>query len=161
MIDVRKVRAMGNLLIKLETRSRSGSSRKLVLIYISYLLPGLFIPWLLIKQNSDPTGFEYAFLSYLLYSVTIIFTLINDLDNLVISKSEVEIFTVLPADDRLIVRAKMYMMMRYFTFLSIPLLIPGSLFYYFITFSKHMQRPNRTKLTPARLLCHANARLLC
>jgi hypothetical protein len=135
MIDVRKVRAMGNLLIKLETRSRSGSSRKLVLIYISYLLPGLFIPWLLIKQNSDPTGFEYAFLSYLLYSVTIIFTLINDLDNLVISKSEVEIFTVLPADDRLIVRAKMYMMMRYFTFLSIPLLIPGSLFYYFITFS--------------------------
>lgn len=133
MIDVRKVKALGNLLLKLETRSRTGTNRKLLLIYISYLIPGIFIPWLLIKQNTDPTGFEYAFLSYLLYSITIIFTVINELDNLVISKSEAEVFTALPVNDKLIVSAKMYMMLRYFTFLSIPMIIPGSIFYYFVT----------------------------
>ena len=132
MIDVRKVKALGNLLLKLETRSRTGTNRKLLLIYISYLIPGMFIPWLLIKQNTDPTGFEYTFLSFLLYSITIVFTIINELDNLVISKSEAEVFTALPVDDKLIVNAKMYMMLRYFTFLSIPLIIPGSIFYYFI-----------------------------
>ncbi|HEY3251319.1 MAG TPA: hypothetical protein VGK25_09400 [Ignavibacteria bacterium] len=134
-MDMRKVRALGKMLLKLETRSRTGSNRKLMLIYIAYLVPGLFIPWILIKQNSDPTGFEFAFLSFVLYSITICFTVINELDNIIISKSEAEVFTSLPVDDRVIISAKMYMMLRYFVFLCIPLLLPGTIFYFFLIHS--------------------------
>ena len=130
MINVRKVKALGKLLLKLETRSRTGSNRKLLIIYFTYLIPGFFIPWILLKQNLDADGFEFAFLSFLLYSITICFTIINELDNIIISKSEAEIFSAMPIDSKLIVTGKMYMMLRYYLYLSIPLLLPGSIFYY-------------------------------
>lgn len=130
MIDVRKIRTLGNLLLKLETRSRNGSNRKLLLLNISYLLPGIFLPLLLSKQNTDHTGFEYSFITFLFYSLILSFTVISELDNIIISKSETELLSSLPIDDSLLVRAKMFMLTRYIFFLSLPLLIPGSLFYY-------------------------------
>jgi len=130
LINVRKVKALGRLLLKLETRSRTGSNRKLFIIYITYLIPGVFIPWVLIKQNLDAGGFEFTFLSFLLYSITICFTIINELDNIIISKSEAELFSAMPVNNRLIVSGKTYMMLRYYLYLSIPLLLPGSIYYY-------------------------------
>ncbi|MCC7159779.1 MAG: hypothetical protein IT281_09590, partial [Ignavibacteria bacterium] len=127
-----KIRVLGRLMLKLETRSKSGSLRKLVLLNISYLIPGFFLPWLLMKQNTDATGFEFSFLTYLFYSLILSFTIITELDNLIISKTEAEIFSSMPVDDRLMVNAKMYMMLRYLAFLSLPLLLPGSIFYYSI-----------------------------
>lgn len=130
MIDVRKVRALGKMLLKLETRSKTGSNRKLLLLNISYLLPGLFLPWLLVKQNTDPTGFEFSFLTFLFYSLILAFTIITELDNLIISKTEADLLTSMPIDDGLLARAKMYMITRYTIFLCIPLLLPASIFYY-------------------------------
>lgn len=127
-----KIRTLGGLMLKLETRSKSGSNRKLILLNISYLIPGFFLPWLLLKQNTDPTGFEFSFLTYLFYSLILCFTIITELDNLIISKTEAEIFSSMPVDDRLMVNAKMYMITRYIAFLSAPLLLPGSIFYYMI-----------------------------
>jgi hypothetical protein len=121
---------LGKLLLKLETRSKTGSGRKLVILYITYLIPGVFIPWLLLQQNQDVSGFEFSFITYLLYSITICFTIINDLDSIIISKSEAELFNILPLTDKMIVDGKMYMMFRYYLFLSIPLLLPGSIYYY-------------------------------
>jgi hypothetical protein len=132
MIDVRKVRTLGKLLLKLETRSKNGSNRKLLLLNISYLLPGVFLPWLLLKQNTDPTGFEFAFLTFLFYSLILSFTIITELDNLIISKTEADLLTSMPIDDGLLVRAKMYMITRYLIFLCIPLLMPASIYYYAI-----------------------------
>lgn len=131
-MDMRKVRALGNMLLKLETRSQSGSNKKIIFIYIAYLIPGLFIPWVLLKQTTDTSGFEFVFISFLLYSITTCFTIINELDNIIISKSEAEIFSAMPLSDRVIINAKMYMMLRYFMFLSIPLLLPGTAFYFVI-----------------------------
>jgi len=125
-----KIRHLGNLLLKLETRSKNGSGKKLLLINLSYLIPGLFLPWILVKQNADPTGFQFSFLTFLFYSLILAFTIISELDNLVISRSEAEILSAMPIDDKLIVRAKMYMLQRYITFLCLPLLLPGSIFYY-------------------------------
>ncbi len=130
MIDVRKIRTLGKLLLKLETRGKSGSNRKLLLLNISYLLPGIFLPWLLVKQNTDPTGFEFSFLTFLFYSLILSFTIITELDNLIISKTEADLLTSMPIDDALLARAKMYMISRYLVFLCIPLLLPGSVFYY-------------------------------
>ena len=132
MTDANKVRTLGRLLLKLETKSRSGSNRKLFLIYISYAISGIFLPWILIKQNTDPTGFEFTLLSYLFFSLIILFTIITDIDNIVISGSEVEIFSSMPIDDKVIVKAKMYMLLRYVAFLTMPLLLPGSIFFYSI-----------------------------
>jgi hypothetical protein len=127
-----KIRQLGSLLLKMETRSKNGSGKKLLLINLSYLIPGLFLPWILVKQNADPTGFQFSFLTFLFYSLILAFTVISELDNLVISRSEAEILSAMPIDDRLIVRAKMYMLQRYITFLSLPLLLPGSIFFYSI-----------------------------
>lgn len=132
MIDVRKIRTLGSLLLKLETRSKNGSNRKLLLLNISYLLPGIFLPWLLIKQNTDHTGFEFAFLTYLFFSLILAFTVISELDNIIISKSETELLTSMPIDDNLLVRAKLYMLTRYIIFLCLPLLLPGSVYYYIL-----------------------------
>jgi hypothetical protein len=132
VIDVRKIRTLGNLLLKLETRSKNGSNRKLLLLNISYLLPGIFLPMLLFKQNTDHTGFEFSFITFLFYSLILSFTIISELDNIIISKSETELLSSLPIDDNLLVRAKMFMLTRYILFLSLPLLIPGSVFYYFL-----------------------------
>jgi hypothetical protein len=130
--DSTKVRDFGKLLLKLETRSKSGSNRKLLLIYISYAITGIFLPLILLKQNSDPTGFEFALLTYLFFSLIIVFTVITDIDNLIISGSEIEIFSSMPLDEGLIVKAKMYMLLRYIVFLTIPLLLPSSIFFYSI-----------------------------
>ena len=127
-----KIRHLGNLLLKLETRSKNGSGKKLLLINLSYLIPGLFLPWILVKQNTDPTGFQFSFLTFLFYSLILAFTIISELDNLIISRSEAEILSALPIDDKLIVRAKMYMLQRYITFLCLPLLLPGGIFYFSI-----------------------------
>ena len=132
MSDTRKTKALGKLLFKLETRSKSGSNRKLLFTMFSYMLPGLFLPFLLAKQNCDPTGFEFTFLTYLFYSLILSFTIITELDNLVISKAEIDIFTAMPIEDNLIVKAKLYVIIRYVLLVSIPLLLPGSVYYYWI-----------------------------
>lgn len=127
-----KVRTLGKLLLKLETRSRTGSNRKLLLLNITYLLPGIFLPLLLVKQNTDPTGFEYSFLTFLFFSLILTFTVITELDNLIVSRTEAEIFSAMPIDNGLLVNAKMFVITRYTFFLSLPLLLPGSFFYYTI-----------------------------
>jgi hypothetical protein len=132
MADVRKIKLLGKLLLKLETTSKSGSNRKLLLINISYLLPGIFLPWLLIKQNTDPTGFEFAFITFLFYTMIISFTVVTELDNIIISKTEADLITSMPVDDSLIVRAKMFMILRYSAFLMLPLLLPGGIYFYSI-----------------------------
>lgn len=132
MIDVRKIKTLGRLLFKLETRSRSGSKRKMAFLMISYLLPGCFLPLLLIKQNTDPTGFVFTFLTYLFYSLVVAFTISGELDNLLITQTEVEIFNAMPIDDRLLVRAKLFMLNRYIMMLAIPLFVPGAVYFYFI-----------------------------
>ena len=121
---------MGNLLLKLETRSKTGSGRKMLYLNISYFIPGVFLPWLLLKQNSDPTGFQFSFLTFLFYTLIISFTVITELDNLIISKTESEILSAMPIDNRVLINAKMYMITRYLIMLSAPLLLPGSIFYY-------------------------------
>lgn len=130
MIDVRKVRATGKLLFKMETRSRSGSKRKMIFLMFSYLLPGLFLPFLLFKQNTDPTGFEFTFLTYLFYGLIVAFTVSSELDNLLITRNEAEIFAAMPLDDGLLVRAKLFMLGRYLWLLTIPLFLPGAFYYY-------------------------------
>ena len=117
-------------MFQLETRSKTGSKKKIAFLMISYLLPGCFLPLLLFKQNTDPTGFEFTFLTYLFYSLIISFTLSSELDNLLVTQTEVEIFNSLPVDDRLIVRAKLYMLNRYVMMLTIPLFVPGATYYY-------------------------------
>jgi hypothetical protein len=127
-----KVRMLGRLLLKLETRSKTGSNRKLLLLNLTTTIPGIAIPWLLIKQTTDPTGFEFSFITFLFYSLILMFTVVSELDNLVISKTEAEIFSAMPINDNLMVNAKMFMIWRYVTFLSLPMLLPGSIFYYSI-----------------------------
>ncbi len=130
MIDFRKVKTMGKLLLKLETRGRAGTGKKIVFLMITYLIPGCFLPLLLVKQNTDPTGFEYTFLTYLFYSLIISFTISSELDNLIVSKNESDIFSAMPVSGRLVARAKMYMLNRYIFILTIPLFAPGAVFYY-------------------------------
>jgi hypothetical protein len=130
LTDTRKVKALGNLLLKLETRNRNGSLKKIIILFISYLLPGLFLPIVLFRQSADPTGFQYVFLTYLFYSVLISFTVISELDNIIISKTEIDLFGTLPIDDNIVVNAKMYMIIRYLVVITIPLLLPGGVFYF-------------------------------
>ena len=130
MIDARKVKTVGRLLLKLETRGRAGTGKKIVFLMITYLLPGCFLPLLLVKQNTDPTGFEYTFLTYLFYSLIISFTISSELDNLIVSKNESDIFSALPVSGRLVAGAKMFMLNRYIFILAIPLFTPGAVFYY-------------------------------
>jgi hypothetical protein len=132
LADVRKIKTLGKLLFKLETRSRSGSSRKIIILIFSYLLPGLFLPYIIFRHGVDPTGYEYTFLTYLFFTVILSFTFISELDNLVISKSETDVFSTLPVEDEIIVKAKMYVIIRYLLVLSLPLFIPAGVFYYFI-----------------------------
>lgn len=132
MADVKKIKQLGKLLLRLETSSRNGSNRKLLLLNISYLLPGIFLPWLLIKQNTDPTGFEFAFITFLFYSMILSFTIVTELDNIIISKTEADLLSSMPVDDKLIVRAKMFMILRYAVFLMLPLLLPGGIYFFSI-----------------------------
>ncbi|RPI13099.1 MAG: hypothetical protein EHM58_19110 [Ignavibacteriae bacterium] len=132
MPDSGKIRTLGNLLFKLETRSNDGSKRKLFMLFISFLLPGLFLPFLLYKQNPDPTGFQFAFLTYVFFSLVLSFAVISEFDNLIMSKTEIDIFTALPVDDEIIVSAKMYGIIRYIFIMSLPLLLPSGVYYYLI-----------------------------
>lgn len=127
-----KVRALGKLLLKLETKSKTGSNRKLLLLNLTTTIPGIFLPWLLVKQTTDPTGFEFSFITFLFFSLILIFTIITELDNLIVSKTEAEILSAMPISDTLLVNAKMFMIWRYLIFLSLPMLLPGSIFYYSI-----------------------------
>lgn len=138
MTDLRKVKILGKLLFKLETRTRTGSIRKIVILMFSYLIPGWFLPFLLFKQNTDPTGYEYVFLTYLFFTVILSFTIISELDNIIITRSESEIFSILPLEEATIVNAKMYVIIRYLALLAVPLLLPGSFYYFFIV--KSFQR---------------------
>ena len=132
MTDFKKVKILGKLLFKLETRTRTGSIRKILILMFSYLIPGWFLPFLLFRQSTDPTGYEYVFLTYLFFTVILSFTFISELDNIIISKSESEIFSMLPLEESTIVNAKMYVIIRYLALLSLPLLLPGSFYYFFI-----------------------------
>jgi hypothetical protein len=136
MTEAWKVKLLGNLFLKLETKGKDGSPRKLIMLFISYLLPGVFIPLLIYKQSAvggiDATGFDYTFLTYLFYSLILSFTIAAEFDSLVITKSEIDLLTSLPLDDKLIVRAKMFLIVRYVTIISLPLLVPGSVFYLLI-----------------------------
>lgn len=132
MTDIRKIKTLGRLLFKLETRSNDGSKRKLFMLFISFLLPGLFLPFLLFKQNADPSGFQFAFLTYMFFTLVLSFTVISEFDNLVISKTEIDVLTSLPLDAELIVSAKMYGITRYIFIIALPLLIPSSIYFYLI-----------------------------
>ena len=132
MYDAKKVKTLAQLLYKQEIRGRDGSKKKLILLFFSYILPGIFLPLLLSGQNTDPTGLEYSFLTYLFFSVILAFTTITEFDNLILSKTEIDLFTSLPIDDELIVYAKLRVILRYLFVISIPLLLPGSIFYFFI-----------------------------
>ena len=147
---INKVKILGSLLLKLETRSKTGSGRKMLYLNISYFIPGVFLPWLLLKQNADPTGFQFSFITFLFYSLIIAFTIITELDNLITSKTETEVLAAMPIDNRLLVNAKMYMVTRYLLLLSLPLLVPGSIYYYAIMRS-----------FPRALLFYLSAFMLC
>jgi hypothetical protein len=127
-----KIRTLGKFFLKLEMKGKDGSRRKLILILFSYLIPGIFLPLLLFKQNADPTGFNYAFLSFLFFSLIVTFNIVSQFDNILISKTEADIFTIFPVDDEIVVNAKMYVIWRYMFMMSLPLLIPGSIFFYLI-----------------------------
>ncbi|MEO8512089.1 MAG: hypothetical protein ABI543_00885 [Ignavibacteria bacterium] len=127
-----KTKILGDMLLKLETRSKTGSGRKMLYLNISYFIPGVFLPWLLLKQNADPTGFQFSFLLFLFYTLILSFTVITELDNIIISKTEAEILSALPIESRVLINAKMYMITRYLMLLSLPLLVPGSVYYYFM-----------------------------
>ena len=132
MFTSAKTRTLGKLLLKLETRGKNGSGRRLPLIIFSYLLTGILLPFFLFSRNADPSGYDFAFLTFLFFSLLIAFSIISEFDNLLISRSEAEIFSSLPLDDELIVNAKMYVLIRYLFITSLPLLIPSSIFFYFI-----------------------------
>jgi len=130
--DVNKIKSLGKLLLKLETRSKSGSGMKFIFIMFTYLIPGVFLPLLIVRQNTDFTGFDYTFLTYLLYTIVIMFTITTELDNLVVTRTEAEVFTAMPIDDELLTRGKMYMLQRYIYLLVVPLFFPGACFYFTI-----------------------------
>lgn len=129
-MDIGKIRTLGKLFMKIETRSRDGSRRKMALLVFSYLLPGIFLPLLLFKQSTDPSGFEFTFLTFLFYSLIICFTVVSEFDNLIISSTEVDVITAMPLDDELLINAKLFVLLRYVFFISLPLLVPGSIYYY-------------------------------
>ncbi len=127
---INKVKTLGSLLLKLELRGKTGSGKKMLLLNASYFLPGVFLPWLLLKQNTDPSGYQFSFILFLFYSLIIAFTLISELDNLITSKTETEILAVLPIESNIILSAKMHMITRYLFLLSMPLVLPGSIYFY-------------------------------
>jgi hypothetical protein len=133
MKDFYKIKSMGRMLLKLEMKSSDGSFKKLILLYISFLIPGIFIPLLIKLQN--PLLPEYSFITFLLFSTLVAFTVINDLDNLIISKTEAEIVSSIPVSNYVIAHAKAYMLRRYIAYLSLPLLIPGAVIHYLISHS--------------------------
>ena len=134
----------------METRSRDGSIKKILVLFLSYSLPGWFLSALLFTQNVDPTGFEYTFLTYLFFSVILCFTILSGLDNLVVSKTETELLGTLPLNDNTAAGAKMYVILRYLLILTIPLMLPGSMFYYLIIRS-----------IPRALLYYASGYIMC
>ncbi len=134
----------------METRSRDGSLKKILILFLSYSLPGWLLPVLLFKQNMDPAGFEYTFLTYLFFSVILCFTILSELENLVVSRTETELLGVLPLDDSTVAGAKMYVIFRYLLILTVPFMLPGSLFYYFIIES-----------IPRALLYYASGYIMC
>jgi ABC-2 type transport system permease protein len=128
-----QVKTLSNLFFRLETRSKDGSFKKLLLLFISFSIPGILLPLILAKNISDTTGFTYSFISFLFYSMIIAFTIISELDNIVVTKNEVNLLTILPVQDEVVVKAKMIVLYRYVFIIVIPLLIPGGLFYYLQT----------------------------
>jgi hypothetical protein len=126
-----QAKTLSKLFLKVELRSKDGSARKLFMLLIAYLLPGLVFPFLIYKQNTDPTGFQFTFLTFLFYSMIMAITSVMEMDNLVISKSERDMLAYFPLRDELIVTAKLYVIRRYAFIISLPLLIPGA-FYYFV-----------------------------
>jgi len=130
MTDTGKVRILGNLFLKLETKGRDGTRKKLVMLFISYLIPGVFIPFLLYKQSLDASGFYFAFLTYLFYSFILSFTTVTEIDNLILTKPQSDLMTSLPVNDNILARAKLFLLVRYVFVITLPLLIPGSIYYY-------------------------------
>lgn len=128
-----QVKALTKLFFRLETRSKDGSFKKLLLLFISFSIPGVFLPLILMRNISDPTGFTYSFISFLFYSMIIAFTIISELDNIVITRNEVNLLAVLPVGDNVVVKAKMKVLYRYILIIVLPLLIPGVLFFYLQT----------------------------
>ncbi len=116
----------------MELKSRDGSIKKLLLLFISYSLPGWFLSVLLFRQNIDPTGFEFAFLTFLFFSMILCFTILSELENLIITKTEAELLGIMPIDDNTAAGAKMYVIVMYLAVLTLPLMLPGSIFYYLI-----------------------------
>lgn len=132
MTDTAKVKLLGRFFLRLETKGRDGSRKKLLMLFISYLIPGVFIPFLLYKQNYDSTGFYFTFLTFLFNSLILSFTIASEFDNLILTKPELDLMTSLPMDDMIMARAKIFLLVRYVTLISLPLLIPGSIYYYLI-----------------------------
>jgi hypothetical protein len=127
---VNKTNTLGKLFLKLEFRGKDGSAKKIILVLLSYFVFGFMVSFFTYEQTLDSTGFEFAFLTYLLFSIVIIFAAMTELDNLIISAAEIEILSMLPIDNNVIAKAKLYMLGLYIFTVSIPLLLPGSYFFY-------------------------------
>jgi len=123
------IKTLGKLFLKLELRSKDGSARKTILVSLSYLVAGFFVSFLVYRQSFDASGLEFAFLSYLLFSILMIFVAVSELDNLVISPVEAEVLAVLPIQDKIVARAKLYVLIRYVFVAALPLLLPGAAFF--------------------------------
>lgn len=104
----------------------------MLLLNFSFFIPGVILPLLILHQNTDPTGFNFSFICFTIYLLIISFTLISEADNLITSKTESEVLTVMPINTNILVRAKMFMYTRYLFLLSFPLFLPGSIFYYYL-----------------------------
>lgn len=128
----RVTKTLGKLFLKLELRGKDGSRKKLLLLLTSYFLPGFLLPLLIFEQNADASGFEFTFLTFLFYSLILAITAVMEMDNLIISKSEIDTLSCLPLENKLIVNAKLYVLLRYGLIISFPLLLPGAFFYFII-----------------------------
>jgi hypothetical protein len=131
----RQAKTLGKLLLRLEFRSKDGSARKLFMLLISYTLPGVLLPFLIFRQTTDTTGFQFTFLTFLFYSMILAITSVMEMDNLVVSKNELDVLACLPLREDLIAKAKLYLIKRYVLIISLPLLTPGAIYYYFLLYS--------------------------
>lgn len=125
-----KAKTVGKLFLKLEFRGKDGSAKKIMLVLLSYFVLGFMVSFLVYQQSLDSTGFEFTFLTYLLFSIAIIFAVITELDNLIISVPEIETLSILPIEYRVIVEAKLYSYGPFMLIHCAPLLLPGSYFFY-------------------------------
>lgn len=131
MSDSAKINYLGKILLRLETRSSDGSLRKLFLVNLSFLFPAILTSGLMYMQKVS--AFEFSFINFLLFSLLMIFSIINELDNILLSENECEIYSTVPLSCKILSGAKMYMLTRLVLLMAIPLYIPSGVFYFLLS----------------------------